>query len=71
MDWLLVIVLMTAAGEADPERVRFSALSDCEAAAGAFVARYPAFEWRERADSRATETPVIRSYVECVTAGSD
>ena len=71
MDWLLVIVLMTAVGEADPERVRFSALTDCEAAAHAFVDRYPAFEWRARADSGAVEAPVIRSYVACVPAASD
>jgi hypothetical protein len=46
-------------------------LTDCEAAADTFVARYPAFDWRARPNSGAVEAPVIRSYVECVPAASD
>lgn len=39
------------------------------AAAQAFVKIYPAFEWRDRsAKGLRVELPVVRSYVECVSA---
>ncbi len=66
MEWLLIIVLVSATQDIEHEPLRFETRSECMAAATAFVDRYPAFELRDRADDRRVENPVVRSYVECI-----
>ncbi|HEB79571.1 MAG TPA: hypothetical protein ENI79_03735 [Rhodospirillales bacterium] len=66
MEWLLIIVLFSSTEDIDHAPVRFETQPECIAAAEAFVRKFPAFEFRDRSDKRAVETPVIRSYVECI-----
>jgi len=71
MEWLLIVVLISPADDIKYELVHFATQAECRAGATAFVEKYPAFEFRDRADGRAVENPVLRSYVECAPASGN
>ncbi len=66
MEWLLIVVLMTAEGDIERAPTRFPSRAECIAAAEAFVEKHPAFELRYPPDEDVMALPVLRSYVECV-----
>lgn len=69
MKWVLLIFLVAPEEYVDFEPRPFETRAECMAAAQAFVEIYPAFEWRDRsAKGLRVELPVVRSYVECVSA---
>jgi hypothetical protein len=70
MEWLFVVVMMTSEGNDRHTLAKYSIESECVVAAEAFVARYPAFEFRHGADDNVIE-PVVRSYVECLPETQD
>ena len=66
MEWLLIIVLMTAEDDVELEPMQFASKAECIAAAETFVEKHPAFELRYPPDEDVMAYPVLRSYVECV-----
>ncbi len=70
MEWLLLIVMLTAEDELDLEPALFETKTACEAAARAFVKEYPEFEWRGRPGGGGVFNPVVRPHVECVAANA-
>jgi len=62
---MLIAVFMFSEGLDRRLVATYRTESECVAAAEAFVAKNPAFEFRHASDDKVIE-PVVRSYVECV-----
>lgn len=70
MKWVLLIHLVSPSDQVeykDYAPLPFETKAECVAAAEAFVDKNPAFEHRYRSGTE-VELPVVRSYVECVSA---
>ena len=69
MKWVLLMFLVAPEEYVVFEPRPLETRAECMASAQAFVKIYPAFEWRDRsAKGLRVELPVVRSYVECVSA---
>jgi hypothetical protein len=68
--WLLIAVFMGATDDERQQLGEYRTEAECAAAAEAFVASHPTFDFNQDSEG-AVIRPVVRSYVECVKRGED
>jgi hypothetical protein len=64
MKWLLIAIFVTPTGDEPPLVTTYETESKCIAAAEAFVAQHPEFEFQNPSEGSVIH-PVLRSYVAC------
>jgi hypothetical protein len=70
MGWLLTVIFVTATGDEPPLVTRYKTESECIAAAEAFVADHPGFDFEPPSEGSVIN-PVFRSSVKCLPETQD